>query len=89
MGSAEFSRWLVFFEREPIGPHGELQRWAALMAATANGPLQKKDKTPFKVGEFLPDAWAEPAAKPEARNPKPAELRAFVAGIKPGKKRSR
>jgi hypothetical protein len=85
MGSAEFSHWLAFLDAEPIGSHGDLQRWAALMAAIANGPLTKRDKSAFRVADFLVDPWQE-APKPKARNPKPGELQAFVAGIKPAKR---
>jgi hypothetical protein len=61
MSSEEFSLHLAYWRIEPSGPGGEMQRWAALMAAVNNGGLSKKDKTLFRPDEFWsPDVWAVP-----------------------------
>jgi hypothetical protein len=61
MSSEEFSLHLAYWRVEPSGPEGEMQRWAALMAAVNNGGLVKRDKTLFKAQEFWPDdRWALP-----------------------------
>lgn len=66
MSSEEFSLHQAFWAVEPGGPHGEISRWAALMAATLNGPLVKKNKQRFRAEEFWPESvWDEaPATVP-------------------------
>jgi hypothetical protein len=59
----------VFWSIEPGGPSGEVQRWASLMAATANGPMVRRDKRPFTAADFWPkDVWDLP---PEQAPKKP------------------
>ena len=69
MSSEEFSLHLAYWRIEPSGPEGEVQRWAALMAAVNNGGLVKKDKSLFQAAEFWPpNVWALPEeTKPGAK----------------------
>jgi len=79
MSAAEFGDWLAFMHVEGIGPGAELERWAQSMAAAANGPLRKKDKSMFHAAEFMPRRWApRPPAKPATG----ASARAFVRVLK-------
>jgi hypothetical protein len=74
MSSEEFSLHQAYWAVEPSGPHGEVQRWAALMAAVTNGPRVKRSKQPFKAAEFWPaDVW-DPPAEPEPASKGKARL---------------
>lgn len=61
MSSAEFALHEAYWSREPTGPDGLMQMWAALMAAVSNGALKKRDKSMFKAEDFWPEAWPAPA----------------------------
>lgn len=79
MGAREFGQWLVFMHEEGLGPAAEQHRWAEMMAALWNGPMQRKGGGNWRAGEFLPRPWrpVEP--------PKPAtgaNARAFLARLK-------
>lgn len=64
MTSEEFSLHLAYWSVEPAGPLGDVQRWAALMAAVVNGPRVRKNKQPFKPEDFWPaTAWDDEAAR--------------------------
>ena len=59
MTCEEFALHQAYWAREPSGPEGEILRWAALMAATANGLLVKRSKQRFTARDFWPgDVWA-------------------------------
>lgn len=80
MSAHEFGLWLTWLEREPCDPVSELQRWASLMAGTANGPMTKRDKALFTRADFLAaDRWKPPPAPapPQSRAKFAAGLRAF------------
>jgi hypothetical protein len=66
MSSAEFALHVAYWRREPVGPEGQMHLWAALMAATANGALVRKDKKLFKGEDFwsAAKAWEPPPAPP-------------------------
>jgi len=71
MTSEEFSLHQAYWAGEPSGPEGEVQRWAALMAAIANGPLIKRDKSRFKGEDFWPSTvWAPPELPTPAKGGK-------------------
>lgn len=70
MSSEEFALHMAYWSIEPSGPQGEVQRWAALIAAVNNGGLVKRDKSLFKADEFWsPNVWAPP------EEPKPGKPR--------------
>jgi len=79
MSSSEFSQWQEFMRVETIGPGGEVERWASLMAALANGPLRKKSKAMFTVDDYMPRRWAPP---PKKRPASVRDARAFVKGLR-------
>jgi hypothetical protein len=71
MSSEEFSLHQALMLREP-GGEGDMHRWAAMMAAIANGALRKRDKSLFRAKDFYPDPWEpEPAPPPRAPDAKP------------------
>ena len=77
MSSEEFSLHQAFWSIEPGGAHGEVQRWAALMAAIVNGPLVRRDKRKFTAADFWPeDVWDLP---PEEVQPPPGAKRRPLA----------
>jgi hypothetical protein len=88
MTSEEFSLHLAYWATEPSGPLGDVQRWAALMAAVMNGPRKRKHSNkPFTGEDFWPkDAWAaqpgeiqlvtaKPGAKPKIMAPDLSHMR--------------
>lgn len=61
MSSAEFALHVAYWQREPVGPEGQMHLWAALMAAVTNGALIRKDKQLFKGSDFWKgDQWIPP-----------------------------
>jgi len=53
MDSAELTEWMAFYSVEPFGDaRGDIQ--AAIVAATMANCWRGKDKTPYKLSEFLP-----------------------------------
>lgn len=78
MTSAEFSLHQAYWSVEPSGPHGEVARWAALVAAVVNGPrVRRGSNKPFGAADiFDPDkAWApDPADAAPPPGAKPARL---------------
>jgi hypothetical protein len=64
MSSEEFALHAAYWRREPTGPAGQMWMWAELMAATANGPLVRKDKQRFKATDFWPDTQWQPPPPP-------------------------
>lgn len=60
MSASEFGLWLAFNAVEPILPGTELHLWARQMAAVHNGPMLKRDKTPWKAADFVGELWASP-----------------------------
>lgn len=80
MTSREFDLWAEFMRVEVISEGSDLERWAYLMTALANGPLRKKSKAMFSVADFMPRRWAPAPAK---RKPTTgAQAMAFVASLK-------
>jgi hypothetical protein len=76
MTSEEFSLHLAYWAVEPSGPLGDVQRWAALMAAVVNGPRKRKGNAskPFTLTDFWPaNAWSE-APPPPTPGAKPARM---------------
>jgi hypothetical protein len=75
MSSEEFSLHQAYWQVEPSGPHGDVQRWASLMSAVVNGPRVRKSKRPFDAADFWPpDAWAaEPGEVRMVTKPKPGK----------------
>jgi hypothetical protein len=69
MTSAEFAMHVAYWRREPTGPAGQMVLWAALMAATANGALMRRDKRLFKGEDFWPGTQWTPPPKPEPLKP--------------------
>jgi hypothetical protein len=76
LSAAEFFEAQAYLAEEPLDP-ALLAALAEMLAAVANGPLQRQDKRLWSAADFLPRRW-QPAEPP----PPPPDLRAFVAGVK-------
>jgi len=84
MSSSEFGLWLEFMHEEGLGPAGEQQQWAQLMAALWNGPMTRKGGRIWTGADFLPQPWRKPeAAKPATG----ASALAFARKLKQQRKR--
>jgi hypothetical protein len=82
MSALEFGQWITYFEREQLHPAADRQRHAQLMAATASGPMTRRDAAPWSTTHFLPpDPWAP--AEPDEPPPPPtaAQLAAQIAAL--------
>ena len=85
MGSAEFSRWLVFLEEEDLGP-GALRAWQAqVLAALHNGPLVKKSRDAWRASEFMPSPWRRRAAAARPAAATGRDARSFIAALRNGR----
>jgi hypothetical protein len=90
MSSAEFSLHAAYWRREPTGPGGQMQLWAALMAATMNGPLVRRDKKMFRSEDVWPGTqWNPPPAPPPpgAKRARMAPDFSSVRGLRVANKR--
>lgn len=77
MTAEEFGLWLAWLENEPADA---AVLWASLMAAIANGPMRKRDKSNFTAADFLsPERWQAPPepSAPATRAQTAAALRAM------------
>lgn len=80
MTQPEFAEAVAYLHEEPLDP-AMLDAIATHLAATANGPLVKRDKTPFTAADFAAPRWPAdetPAAAPtRATSPTRAQLAAL------------
>ena len=83
MSAAEFFEAQTYLAEEPLDP-GLLAALAEMLAALANGALQRKDKAVWRAADFLPERW-RPAPPPgvPAANAEPSPID-FLAGLKAG-----
>lgn len=58
----ELAEWEAFFALEPFGPGVEDERWAALMAMTANAAGAKARPEQFRLGWRPPEPTQDQAA---------------------------
>jgi hypothetical protein len=89
MSSEEFALHAAYWRREPTGPAGQMWMWAELMAATANGPLVRKDKQRFKATDFWPDTQWQPPPPPPPPGAKKKSLAPDFSGLRGMKTRKR
>lgn len=62
--SSAFAHWQAFYRLEDEQrEQAEAARWAALMAATCNGPVTRKDKRLWRPDDFLPTRASPPPPK--------------------------
>lgn len=78
MTSEEFALWLAYRRTQPFGPllAPLMPMLADMLAAMANGPLQRNDKRLWRADDFLPPRlWApEPAPAPPSQGPSLADI---------------
>ena len=73
----EFGLWRTWMAEHGLTPELRPALVAQLIAATLNGPLQRKDKQLFKGTDILPLPWPEPA-----KAPKPATRKELASKLK-------
>lgn len=84
MSASEFGLWMAFDSGEPVFADAQLHLWAALMAATHNGPLVKRDKSLWQASDFIGQLWKPPAPPPDPKRKKTnaaAELRGMLTHL--------
>ena len=92
MSSHEFGLWQAYLVEEPVTPDVTLQLWATLMAAISNGPMRKKDKSAWKVADFLRERWRKPDPRKDPKNMTPGAtagaLRGAFKHLRPQRKKA-
>lgn len=80
MSSEELALWLARWRIEPFGPHTLMRVLAEVLAALANGPLERRDKRLWQPTDFFdPRCW-QAAREASRREPTIDELRRAFGG---------
>jgi len=84
ISAEEFTEACVYLREEPLDP-ALLSALAEMLAALANGPLTKRDKTLWSAADFLATRWQLPqqdqaeAQTAASSGPTAAQMRAMFA----------